>query len=119
MSTMPCFFDPVVEQYNQSMSDVYSRYIDFDSLLGRYDKRVYGVSSFKTILELTCMCTPDKHRHHPIDSHDNCKCDCVGDNFNITAMASFRRKLDDIMAVCSGIHSKWTIHRQKINTRLD
>lgn len=88
MSTVSCFFDPVVEQYTQDLSDMYCGYIDFDTILEHRDKRVYGVPSFNPILELTCVYTPDKHRHHPIDSHDNCKCDCVGDNFNITAMAS-------------------------------
>lgn len=116
---MSCFVQPGMEYYKQDVSDVCCRYIGSDTILEHSDQRMYGVSIYEAVLEFTCVYTSDKYCHHPIDSHDNCKCDCVGNDFNITAVASFRRKLDDIMAVWSNIHGKWTIHGQTNNTRFE
>jgi hypothetical protein len=67
---------------------MYRRHVSFNAILEHGDKRVYGVPKFNSVLEFACMRASDKHHHHPIDGADDWKCDCVGDDFDITSMES-------------------------------
>jgi hypothetical protein len=88
MSALPACIDTIMEQHTQGLSDMYRRHISFNAILEHGDKRMYGVSSFKSLLEFSCMCASEKHHHHPVDGADDWKRDCVGNNLGVSSMES-------------------------------
>jgi hypothetical protein len=77
-----------MEQYTQGLPDMYSCHVGFDAILEHSDKHMYGMSSFNSILEFSCMRTPDKYNHHPVDGADDWKRDCVSDDIDFTSVES-------------------------------